>query len=74
MLGASGSQPLHPLSSNHAGNADDDEGNREQLAHIERHTCFEINLYILCVFDEEAEREDERQHEPEEESTSDGFG
>ena len=74
MLGAPSSQPLHPLSSNHAGDADDDKGNREQLAHIERHTSLEVNLYILRIFDEEAEREDERQHEPEEESASDGFG
>ena len=74
MLRAPSSQPLHPLSSKHAGDADDDEGNREKLAHIEGHTSLEVNLYILRVFDEEAEREDERQHEPEEESTSDGFG
>ena len=71
VLRASGSQSLHPLSSNHTSDADDDKRNREQLAHIERHTCFEINLYILRVFDEEAERENERENETEEESTSD---
>ena len=74
MLRAPGSQSLHPLSSYHTGYADDDEGNREQLPHIERHTCFEVNLYILRVFDEEAECEDEGQHEPEEESATHGFG
>jgi hypothetical protein len=53
-------QVLHPLSSNHTGYADDDEGNGEQLAHIEQHARLEVYLYVLCVLDEEAERKDER--------------
>ena len=67
------SQALHPLSSYHAGYADDDEGNGEQLAHVEQHARFEVYLYVLCVLDEEAECEDERQHEAEEETTANGF-
>ena len=62
------SQSLHPLATYHAGHADDDEGNRKQLAHVEQHTCLEVHLIGLRVLDEVAEREDERQHQSEEES------
>ena len=67
------SQALHPLSTNHTGYADDDEWDAQQLAHIEQHARLEINLYVLCVLDEEAECEDERQHKAEEESAANWF-
>ena len=53
------SQLFHPFSTSHAGNAKDDEWNAQQLSHVENHARLEVNLYILGVFYEEAERENE---------------
>ena len=52
----------------HAIDADGDEGQRENLTHIEGHTAFKVYLYILGIFDKESECEDEREAKSEEET------
>jgi hypothetical protein len=54
------------LFSAHAIDANDDEGYRQNLTHIEQHTTLKVYLYIFGVFDEEAESEDERKAKSEE--------
>ncbi len=66
-------QALHPLAAKHAGYADDDEWDGEQLAHVEQHARLEVYLYVLRVLDEETEREDERQHKAEKEAAANWF-
>ena len=48
--------------------ADEDEGDAEQLAHVERHRSLEGFLVLLDELDEEARREDEDEEDAEEES------
>lgn len=43
------SQFFEPFTADHAGHAKDDEGNAEQLSHVERHSVFKI---YLCFFGE----------------------
>ena len=64
----------HPFSTHHARHSDDDEGNGEQLSHIEGHSCLEIDLVGLRVFDEEAERENQREDEAKVKTAADGLG
>ena len=52
------SQFLHPLAPNHTTNADDYEGDAEQLTHVQEHVGLERLLNVFCVFDEEAGGED----------------
>ena len=61
---------FHPRSAAHAGNSDDDEGQAEQLAHVEKHARFEVDLNVFGVFDEEPEGKDERKAQAEEEAGS----
>ena len=42
----------------HAIDTEDDEGDGEQLAHVEKHVSLPGFLHVLGVFDEEAEGED----------------
>lgn len=63
-----GAQFGHALLAEDAEQTDGDERYGEQLAHVEKHARLEVDLYVLGVFDEEAEREDERQTESEIES------
>ena len=49
----------------HAINAKYDEGNRKNLSHVDGERCLEGFLYLLGVFDEEAEGEDVCQAEAE---------
>lgn len=44
---------------NHKSDASDDEGQAEELSHVERHAFLEVHLFFLDEFDEEAEGEDE---------------
>ena len=48
--------------------ADDDEGNAEQLSHVEEHARLPCFLYIFRIFDEETEGENLCQTETEEET------
>ena len=57
----------------HTGHSDDDKGNGEQLSHIEGHSCLEIDLVGLRVFDEEAERENQRENEAKVKTAADFF-
>ena len=50
----------------HAIDADGDEGQRENLTHIEGHTAFKVYLYVFGIFDKESECEDEREAKSEE--------
>jgi hypothetical protein len=65
---------FHPVSANHAGHADDDERDAENLSHIQRHARFECHLNVFGVFDEEAEGEYQREAEAEKEACADLFG
>ena len=49
----------------HAPCTDDNEGNRQQLSHVEKHAFFKCLLHFFRVFDEEAEGEDIGQAETE---------
>ena len=40
------------------------------MSHVERHSCLEIDLVGLRVFDEEAEGENQREDEAEEETAT----
>ena len=44
------------LCTNHTVDADDDEGDAEQLSHVERHALLEGHLLLLEELDEEASR------------------
>ena len=46
------------LCTNHTVDADDNEGNAEQLSHVERHALLEGHLLLLEELNEEAEGED----------------
>ena len=59
---------MHPLAAPHTADAEDDEGDGENLAHVEWEGGFESFLHFLGVFDEETGGEDIRQTETEEES------
>ena len=52
----------------HAINANGDEGQRENLTHIEGHSAFKVYLYVFGIFDKESECEDEREAKSEEET------
>ena len=65
---------LHPLASPHAEDADGDEGDGEELAHVEWHGRLEVHLDVLGVLDEEAEGEDEGKDETEVEAGAYGLG
>ena len=54
-----------PFASHHAVKAEEDEGDAEQLAHVEEHIVLETYLVLLGVFDEYAAGEDEEQTEAE---------
>ena len=66
-----GAKLLHPLASNHAGDADGDDGDGEELSHVERHASLEGLLDVLEELDDETRREDERQAESDIESGAD---
>ena len=55
----------HPFASPHAEDADKDEGDGEELSHVEWHIRLEVHLDVLGVLDEESECEDEGEHEAE---------
>ena len=59
---------LFAPTSPHAPKAEEDEGNTEDLTHIEEHSVLEIDLVLLSVFDKDAGSEDEEEAEAEEES------
>lgn len=63
----------HPFSTHHTRHSDDDEGHGEQLAHVEGHSSLEIDLVGLRVFDEEAERENQRENEAKIKTAADFF-
>ena len=52
--------------SQHTSHTDDDKGNGENLSHIEWQACLKGFLYLLGVFDEEAEGKDIGEAETEE--------
>ena len=64
-------QFLQPLTANHAGDADDDEGDAEQLSHVERHAVLETDLSFLGELDEETGHENQRQAQTEIETGTD---
>ena len=51
---------------NHAPHADGDEGNGQELSHVEKHVLLEAHLHVLRKLYEEAEGEDQGQAETEE--------
>lgn len=51
--------------------AEEDEGDAEQLTHVEEHAVLEIDLVLLGVLDEDAGGEDEEEAEAEEETRAD---
>lgn len=63
----------HPFSTHHTRHSDDDEGHGEQLSHVEGHSSLEIDLVGLRVFDEEAERENQREDEAKVKTAADFF-
>lgn len=63
----------HPFSTHHARHSDNDEGNGEQLSHVEGHSSLEIDLVGFRVFDEEAERENQRENEAKVKTAADFF-
>jgi len=66
-----GSELLHPLASDHAGDADGDDGDGEELTHVERQASLEGLLDVLEELDDETRREDERQAESDIETCAD---
>ena len=54
-----------PAAFPHEVDTHDDEGNAEQLAHVQRHALLEGHLLLLEELHKEAEREDIRQAESE---------
>ena len=65
---------FHSSALPHAPQSDDDEGDAQELTHIEEHAVLEGNLIFLGVLDEDAGSEDEREAEAEEESRADALG
>ena len=59
-----------PFAAYHAIDTHDDEGDAQQLTHVEGHTLFEIDLYLLQELNEETEGEDGSQTIAEEETCS----
>ena len=59
---------LHSPTPPHAPKAEEDEGNAEDLAHVEKHSVLEVDLILLGVFDKYASCEDEEEAKAEEES------
>lgn len=57
-----------PWPAYHEGDARDDEGDAEPLAHVEGHALLEVDLPLLEELDEEAEGEGQRQCQAEEEA------
>ena len=50
-----------PFAAYHAIDTYDDEGDAQQLTHVERHVLLEIHLHLLQELDEETEGEDRGQ-------------
>ena len=57
---------LHPFSSDHTENSDNDEGDAEQLSHIEGQAVLEIHLIDFGEFNEETSCENQREAQTEE--------
>ena len=55
----------HPVAAAHAGDAEEDVGNAEDLSHVEEHLALETYLDVLGPLNEEAEGEDEGEHQSE---------
>ena len=55
--------PVADERSDHKDDACDDEGEAEELSHVESHAFLEVHLLFLDEFDEEAEGEDEGEAE-----------
>lgn len=62
---------LEPFTANHASDADDDEGDAEQLTHIERHAVLETDLIFLGELNEETRHEYQCQTQAEIETRAD---
>ena len=62
---------LHPFAANHTGDADDNEGDAEQLSHVQWQAVFEIHLVDFGEFNEEAGDEDKGEAKSEEEARDD---
>ena len=74
MVVARGLFPLFLPPPAHEPKADEDEGDAQELAHVQEHAALEVHLVLLGVFDEDAAREDEREAEPEEEARAHAGG
>ena len=59
---------LFPLAIHHAGDADEDERNGQQLSHVECHACLERFLDVLGELDEETGQEHESEAQTYEEA------
>ena len=59
---------FHTPTTPHAEETEEDEGNTEELPHVEEHAVLEIYLIFLGVLDEDASSEDEEEAETEEEA------
>ncbi len=68
------SQPSTPFASLHAIDSKQDEGNTEQLAHIEEHTLLKSYLILLGVLNEDTAGKDKYEAEPEEIACSHTLG
>lgn len=62
---------FHTPTTPHTEETKEDEGNAEQLTHVEEHAVLEIYLIFLGVLDEDASSEDEEEAEAEEETSTD---
>ena len=67
-------QPSTPFASLHAIDSEQNEGNTEQLAHIEEHTLLESYLILLGVLNEDTAGKDKYEAEPEEIACSHTLG
>ena len=66
-------EPFRHFRAEHADEAERDEGQAEQLAHVEEHRGFELFLYVLGELDEEAGGEYQCDAEAEEEACADAL-
>ena len=61
---------LHSPTPPHAPETEEDEGNAEDLTHVEKHSVLEVDLILFGVFNENAGSEDEEEAKAKEEAST----
>ena len=67
------SQFLEPFTADHAGDAEDDEGDAEELSHVKRHGILEVNLCLFGELNEETGGENQGEAQTEEKAGTNFF-